>query len=231
MRTAAFYNDIKDSIRPGDLIAFGGNSLFSKWAKLTTRSNVTHVGAVTHCHTCPNTNNLLHHDVFEATVRNKKRGVMITPLHERLDEYEGDIWWLPLHRSPRSRFLNALHTMQDFIDSESGRNYDIWQLFASTVDFFDNHPWLWRLTRNLKCEHEWFCSELIAELYNRTGVIKQVCAAETTPIDLCRFKIFQHGYVQLKGEEKEIRRFNSFLPDNWGQWLTEDDEHVDELIR
>ncbi len=227
MRTAAFYNDIKDHIRPGDLIAFGGNSLFSKWAKLTTCSGVTHVGAITRSHTCPDTNKVLRHDIFEATVRNRQRGVMVNPLEERLEEYEGDIWWLPLHRKPGERFLRAEQIMLDFIASENGKNYDIWQLFGSTVDFFDNHPWLWRLTRNLKCEHEWFCSELIAELYNRTGVVKQVCAAETTPIDLCRFKIFQDGYVQLKGKSRDIRRFNTFLPDNWGQWLTEDDEPSD----
>lgn len=227
MRTAAFYNDIKQHIRPGDLIAFGGNSLFSKWAKLTTWSGVTHVGAVTGCHTCPDTNKVLRHDLFEATVRNRLRGVMVNPLQERLEEYEGDIWWLPLHRKPGERFLKAEQMMKQFIASENGKNYDIWQLFGSTVDFFDHHPWLWRLTRNLKCEHEWFCSELIAELYNRTGVVKQVCAAETTPIDLCRFKIFQDGYVQLKGKGRDIRRFNTFLPDNWGQWLTEDEEPSD----
>lgn len=231
MRTTASYNDIKDHIQPGDLIAFGGNSLFSKWAKLTTWSYVTHVGAVTGRHRCPDTNKILHHDVFEATVREKKRGVMVNRLQERLEEYDGDMWWLPLNHKPAQRFIQAEAAMSAFIQSESGKNYDIWQLFGSTVDFFDNHPWLWRLTRNLKCQHEWFCSELIAELYNRTGVIKAVSAAETTPIDLCRFKIFRESYVQLKGKNRHIRRFNTLLPDSWGQWLTEDDEPLNRTAR
>ena len=40
------YAQIRENMQPGDIIAFGGNSLFSKWAKLTTRSVVTHVAVV-----------------------------------------------------------------------------------------------------------------------------------------------------------------------------------------
>ena len=149
---------------------------------------------------------------------------MVNNLAERIEEYDGDVWWLPLHDNARARFGEASSLMCDFIASEINKAYDIWQLFGSTVDFLDNHRWFWRLTRNLKDEKAWFCSELIAELYNRTGVVTNVDAAETTPIDLCRFSIFADRYYQLKGEPKRIRRFNTLLSENWGQWLAEDDQ-------
>lgn len=228
MRESTQYQKIKSLIRPGDLIAFGGYSLFSRWAKLTTSSNVTHVATVTACTHCEVTNELLYHQVFESTVRDKKRGVMVNILAERIEEYDGDVWWLPLRDDARAQFVEASSQMKTFIASEVNKAYDIWQLFGSTVDFLDNHRWLWRLTRNIKDEKAWFCSELIAELYNRTGIVKNVDAAETTPIDLCRFSIFAGKYYQLKGEPKRIRRFNSLLSENWGQWLAEDDHTPEE---
>lgn len=223
MRTRASYNEVMTKIRPGDLIAFGGYSLFSRWAKLTTWSNVTHVASVTAPQYCKQ-GHLSHHALLEATVKENKKGVMVNSLKARIEGYPGDVWWLPLSDHAQQQFASSMAIVDEFIKSESGKKYDIWQLFGSAVDFCDNLPFLWRLTRNKTCDRQWFCSELIAELYNQTGVVREVNAAETTPIDLCRFSIFKSHYVQLKGKDKDIRRFNSVRGTRWGQWLTEDEE-------
>ena len=74
------YPQIRDKMQPGDIIAFGGNSLFSKWAKLTTRSAVTHVAVVIKTQVINEANGRYFNQAIEATSYNGKCGVMLTRL-------------------------------------------------------------------------------------------------------------------------------------------------------
>ena len=41
-------------------------------------------------------------------------------------------------------------------------------------------------------------------------------ASEVTPIDLCRWNIYEDDYYVLKGDvQKEISRFNRLNPSDW----------------
>jgi cell wall-associated NlpC family hydrolase len=88
------YNEIRDLMQPGDIIVFGGNSLFSKWAKLTTRSVVTHVAVVIKTQLLGQQDGRYFNQVIEATDYNGKSGVMVNRLSDRVASYNGDIWWL-----------------------------------------------------------------------------------------------------------------------------------------
>ena len=70
------YSRIRKQMQPGDIIAFGGNSLFSKWAKLTTRSVVTHVAVVVRTQMLGEQQGRFFNQVIEATSYNGKSGVM-----------------------------------------------------------------------------------------------------------------------------------------------------------
>ncbi len=105
----------------------------------------------------------------------------------------------------------------DFMQKQDGKPYDIQQLFGSAIDVTDQHPILSRLTYNQENYNRWFCSELVAAGLKSAGVISGVNASETTPIDVCRFDIFENRYVQLKGKNKMINGFNTQSADNWGQ--------------
>ena len=204
-------------MRPGDIIAFGGNSLFSRWTKLTTRSAVTHIAIVMQTKMRDEASGRYFNQVMEATVYDGKKGVMTNRLSERVHTYDGDMWWLPLGESARDMFEQNKHEFFNFMFDQEGKAYDVLQLFGSAVDALDSHPILGSISYNQEDFSSWFCSELIAEGLETAGIINSVNASEVTPVDICRFSIFEQRYVQLKGEARPIAGFNTQLADNWGQ--------------
>ena len=211
------YHHIREQMRPGDIIAFGGNSLFSRWTKLTTRSAVTHIAIVMQTKMRDEASGRYFNQVMEATVYDGKKGVMTNRLSERVHTYDGDMWWLPLGESSRDMFEQNKHEFFNFMFDQEGKAYDVLQLFGSAVDALDSHPILGSISYNQEDFSSWFCSELIAEGLETAGIINSVNASEVTPVDICRFSIFEQRYVQLKGEARPIAGFNTQLADNWGQ--------------
>lgn len=211
------YHLVRENMQPGDIIAFGGNSLFSRWTKLTTRSAVTHVAVVMQTKMQDSETALYYNQVMEATSYKGKRGVMTNRLSERVASYDGDIWWLPLSRASRSLFEQNKREFFSFMFEQEGKPYDVLQLFGSAVDAIDEHPLFGSISYNQEDFSSWFCSELIAEGLETAGIIRGVNASEVTPVDICRFNIFKKRYVQIKGEGRLIGGFNSLKPDNWGQ--------------
>lgn len=211
------YNDVKHLIAPGDVIAFGGSSLFSRWTKLTTRSVVTHTALVTDS---PQDNRSISAaqdlTMIEATSVKGKKGVMQNYVGERIKNYQGDVWWLPLHDNAKQQLHNNWQTFHDFLADQMGKSYDIWQLFGAAIDVFDDHKWLHWITYNRKKSNRWFCSELVAEGFNKAGIARELNPSETTPKDICQFSIYERSYVQLKGKQRYIKGFNSLDPLKWG---------------
>ncbi|WP_421713300.1 hypothetical protein [Alteromonas abrolhosensis] len=157
------YHLIREQMQPGDIIAFGGNSLFSRWTKLTTRSAVTHVAIVMQTKMRDENSNRYFNQVMEATSFRGKRGVMTNRLSERVASYDGDIWWLPLSSASRSIFEQNKRDFFNFMFEQDGKPYDVLQLFGSAVDAIDEHPLLGSISYNQEDFTSWFCSELIAE--------------------------------------------------------------------
>ena len=217
MLTQQAYYDIKHLIAPGDIIAFGGTSLFSRWTKLTTRSVVTHTALVIDS---PDDNRSTSAaqdlTMIEATSIKGKKGVMHNYVEERIKHYRGDVWWLPLHHEAKQQLQNNGHGFHDFLAGELGKDYDIWQLFGAAIDVFDDHRWFNWLTYNRKKSNRWFCSELVAEGLNQAGIANELNPSETTPKDICQFTIYAPEYVQLKGRKKPIKGFNTLDPHRWG---------------
>lgn len=211
------YLDIHTFMQPGDIIAFGGDSLFSKWAKLTTQSAVTHIAVVLKSQLVDQNDGSYFNQVIEATEFNGKSGVMINRLCERIDTYDGDIWWLPLAEQSRNILTHKSTAFFDFLFQQEHKDFDIWQLFGSAVDVTDDVPLLKSISRNTPDFSSWFCSELAAEALHVAGVINDVNASEVTPIDICRFNIYAKEYVQLKGNARQITGINSLAADGWGR--------------
>lgn len=212
------YQDIKHLVEPGDVIAFGGTSLFSRWTKFTTRSVVTHTALVIDAPT-------LHRSpdepkdvtMIEATSMKGKKGVMNNYLGERIKNYRGDVWWLPLHDDAKSHLATNWQPFHNFLAKQLGKSYDIWQLFGSAIDTFDDHRLLSWLTYNRKKMNKWFCSELVAEGLRYAGITSDLNPSETTPRDISQFSIFKPEYVQLKGKRRLITDFNTLNPQGWGK--------------
>ncbi len=211
------YNFIKEQIQPGDIIAFGGDTLFSHWVKFTTRSPVTHVAMVLKTPLPNSDTDCACSLVMESTVSKQHRGVMINKLCKRVKDYEGDIWWLPLSNEARATFVQNQQKFTEFMLAQQNKSYDYFQLFGASIDRYDNHPVLGRITYNEEDISRWFCSELVASGLGVAGIINAVNVSEVTPIDICQFTIYQQRYLQIKGERKPITGFNQLAPTNWGQ--------------
>lgn len=212
------YQDVQHLIAPGDIIAFGGTSLFSRWTKFTTRSAVTHTALVIDAPTLHNSADAPKDvTMIEATSLQGKKGVMNNYLGERIKNYRGDVWWLSLHDEAKQNLEQNWQPFHEFLAEQLGKSYDIWQLFGAAIDTFDDHRFLSWLTYNKKKADRWFCSELVAEGLRFAGITTDLNPSETTPKDISRFAIFNQQYVQLKGKPKRIMGFNTENPEGWGQ--------------
>ncbi|RKU32138.1 hypothetical protein C6495_11480 [Candidatus Poribacteria bacterium] len=213
------YREIRNRMQPGDVIAFSGNGNLSEVIRWATRSQVSHVGVVLQ-------SKLLIEDtpqegffnqIIESTSLNGFSGVTITRLSDRVNAYDGDMWWLPLSEESREN-LN-LQRFFDFLIHHDRRPYDAPQAILSVLDTLDGIPLLGRATtQNVEDFSQFFCSELVAAALEAGGVIETINAAEVTPIDMCRFNLYADEYVQFRGDgEQQIHRFNSIDPTGWGE--------------
>ena len=207
------YCDIRDCMKPGDIIAFSGKKALSETIKWATKSNVSHVGIILQSRLVINgeSQGRLFNQVAEATAS----GVKFTKLSVIEQAYDGELWWLPLSEESREK-LDFGRFCRFLIDNE-GAPYDSLQaLIRAGVDHFDFLPDFLDITHNREDFESFFCSELVAGALETGGVTGEINASEVTPIDLCRFRIYAQCYVQFKGEETNIRGFNSINPTGWG---------------
>lgn len=211
------YQDARPQMKAGDMIAFSGKGNFSEIIKWATRASVSHVGVILQ-------SNLLiagepqagmFNQIIESTSLNGFSGVSISRLSDRLDTYDGEIWWLPLRQTiwnemDKTKFYN-------FLIHQERKEYDMPQAVKSALDALDQVPVLGRATKNIEDFSRFFCSELVTAGLEAAGAISHINASEVTPIDLCHFSLFENNYYQLKGDRKEIRGYNALDPTGWGE--------------
>lgn len=94
----AEYNTIRNQMRAGDVIAFSGKGDVSEIIKWATKSDVSHVGVILQSKLLIDEKPQAGYfnQVIESTSLNGFSGVSISRLSDRLVNYDGEIWWLPL---------------------------------------------------------------------------------------------------------------------------------------
>ena len=116
------YCKIKDCMKPGDVIAFSKDRPVSKFIELITDSEVAHVGVVLHATLLiggePQGKPL--NLVAEAT----SSGVRISRLCGLQENYDGEIWWLPLSCESRETLKPNLNSFCQFLLDADGNPYD-----------------------------------------------------------------------------------------------------------
>ena len=271
--------EIKACMKPGDVIAFSSNGLFSTAIKLVTSSHVSHVGIVvpSECLEGADPDDIV---IAEAT----EKGVEFRSLDSRVRDSDVEmLWWLPLSTSVRTR-LNV-DAFRESVCAHRKRDYDYLQaamlgltLLEPALNAIDpelddairefllnelsrgqaaNNPSLGenirpgllnmlgralgsdngnqilhdvirllleggkreaieRQIENQEDFENFFCSELVTKALVDGGALAGVNASGVTPIDLCRFNLYEKEYVQFKGKERtRIRGFNSVNPSKW----------------
>lgn len=226
------YNEARERMRPGDVIAFSGKANISELIKSVTLSDVSHVAVILQTKTLnDDKEGRFFNEIIESTTLNGAAGVRKTQLSECLSIYEGEVWWLPLAERIRKECFNE-RKFYDFLFKQEGKDYDVWQAVKSGIDLLDSLPFgINGPTLNKEDFSKFFCSELVAAAFERAGVTKvPINASEVTPIDLCRWRIYQGNYYQLKGDpSKRISRFNTASPADWNVGLQNeylDNEHA-----
>lgn len=211
------YEEVRDEMQPGDIIAFGGKGHFSDIIKWATRSSVSHVGIILQSKLLigDKPQDGYFNQIIESTSLNGFSGVSISRLSDRIEVYDGEIWWLPLGHDVREK-LN-LKRFYDFLIHQHKKPYDMPQAVKSALDALDKVPLVNKATYNIEDFSKFFCSELAAAGLEAGSAIGTLNSSEVTPIDLCMFSIYQNDYFQLEGEEKDIRAFNTISPERWGE--------------
>lgn len=173
---------------PGDIIAFQGKGLISSAIRLWTWSAISHVGIMYDRHT-----------LIESTQMEGQSGVVSSLAKHRIEGYDGRVALLKIKQ--RSRL--DTRAMRDFLLRQDGKPYDYKQVARLTTPFF------WQR----ESHRRFFCSELAASAHIAGGLY--VCnSSETTPADLCRFRIYEPRYYQVK-DYLDIPRYNTVVPDGW----------------
>ncbi|MEO5371240.1 MAG: hypothetical protein H7833_14300 [Magnetococcus sp. DMHC-1] len=208
------YDKARPDMLPGDVIAFSGSGSFSELIKFSTLSSVSHVAVImqTKLMVDGDPQSGMFNQIIEAVTT---QGVVIKRLSDKLKDYDGEIWWLPLRRSLQKSMDKK--KFFDFLIHQEGKKYDMPQAVKSALDASDNIPLIGKLTHNQEDFSAFFCSELVAGALETAGAIKHLNASEVTPIDLCRFAIFNDDYYQIKGKLKSIKGYNTTDPVGWGE--------------
>lgn len=211
------YQDARKQMKAGDVIAFSGKGDFSEIIKWATRSSVSHVGVILQSRLLidDQAQDGMFNQIIESTTLNGFSGVTISRLSDRLDTYDGEIWWLPLRKDMHDKMDKK--KFYDFLIHQERKEYDMPQAIKSALDALDRMPVVGCATHNREDFSRFFCSELVAAALEVAGIIKNINASEVTPIDLCTFLMYEDDYYQLKGDRKEIRGYNTTDPTGWGQ--------------
>lgn len=213
------YETARPRMKPGDVIAFGGKGYFSEIAKFITSSDISHVGVILQMKMIDDDTGRYLNLIIQTKRAYDIFGIGIHRFSDILDFYEGEIWWLPMDEELRNNkfdqtsFFNFM-----FNQAKHSMRYDIPQAMKSSLDAlgkikFGLHGPGHTSEEFFKC----YTSQLIGAGFEASGLVGNISAKDVSPIDLCRWEIYQDTYYQIKGEkDKIISRYNTLSPSIWG---------------
>jgi len=174
------YSEIRDTLKTGDIVLFSGEGFISNLIKFMTRSPWSHVGMVIRSEVL---DMLL---LWESTTLSKlkdihsdtmKQGVQMVGLSARVDSYEGLVGIRSLEGVEMNQ--SRMRALADFRAEMKDRPYEQnkLELAKSAYDGPFGH--------NEEDLSSVFCSELVAEMYERWGLLpEKVSSNEYTPANL-----------------------------------------------
>jgi len=198
------YEKVRGAIATGDLIAYNGRGPLSTLIRWVC-GYPTHVAMVSRV---LDTNGDDRVQTIESTSMKVSGeriiGVQRTYLSERLANYDGDIWWLPLCTLRACRILRNKERFQDLLDAREGARYDF--LGALREGWSNIFP---RLFPVREVDRRFFCSALVTYIYTNMGVLPERLNYRTiSPKELCQYQLYSRVY-QLAGVPKSIPDFNT----------------------
>jgi len=177
------YKDMRDNLKTGDIVLFSGNSLISSGIKIVTSSVWSHVGMIL---------KIPQYDmvfVWESTTLTKladaidgktKQGVQLVLLSDRVDTYDGIMSVRHLSKEVSEHSVFELMKFRQTVKNRPYEESKI-ELIKSAYD-----GWLGDNDEDLS---SLFCSELVAEAYQRMKLVSEKLPSnEYTPADFSAAK-------------------------------------------
>ena len=172
------YHDIRNSLNTGDLVLFSGKGGISTGIKWVTGSKWSHIGMVLRL---PEWDFVLLwesttlSDIADLDTGIARKGVQIVPLSERIRHYDGEVSVRAL--SPKLN-IQQVGTLRETREEFKGRKYETSEIELIKAAY--DGPF----GRNTEDLRSLFCSELVAEAYQRMGLLSEEKPAnEYTPAD------------------------------------------------
>lgn len=212
------YDEARRRVRPGDLVAFGGSGWVSQIIRLSMGAPVSHTGVILTALGADGREPQLVESSIQRRDGRLQLGVQPSGFGSAWNGYQGRAWLLPLRDDVRARFDAA--EFDRFLRGMQGMPFDLpggagvllkemWDqlrelLFGPQAEAF--------LSRNHELQF-FFCSELIAAAFETAKLTQGVRAADVSPIDLCRWNLYEATYFQREGDEAaEIPDFGKRKP-------------------
>lgn len=188
------YGELREQVKPGDVIVFSTTDIPSNVVKLATKSNYVHVAIVHSVYQGDDTPDKIliaesHIDTSLPSVGTGeyKIGVQFQWLWARLKSQDGLAWWAPLKTPLTNEGLSKMQVWLDKIEKE-GIPYDFIQAIGVGLDsvFGKIAP------KNTNDYSALFCSELVTRALQIAGVIDaSINPSGKTPADVMKFSCFQ----------------------------------------
>ena len=135
------YKEARKIMQPGDVIAFSGKGHFSELIKFSTFSSVSHVGVILQTRTIDEDTDRFFNQIIESAYINNFSGVSVSRFSDRLNYYDGELWWLPLKQEIRDNSFDSKRFF-DFLFNQARlrKPYDLPQAINSAIDALDTLP-------------------------------------------------------------------------------------------
>lgn len=186
------YEQYRPYLKSGDVIAFSGNSRFSKLIKLLTRSQYSHVGLVLRDQSKLFNETLLLIEsttqihLIDANGRQAIKGVQLHLLSQRLSLYNGTAFWVPLKNPiPQERIENMTLWLRNIYDEKIPYSYA--RTCGIALTKIENACGI-KIKPNYSTL---FCSELVTRALQLAGAVDQkIEPASQTPANIVEFTCF-----------------------------------------
>lgn len=172
------YDKIRDGLQTGDVIAFGGQGIFSKLIRKTLGGDYSHVGMIVRFDDLHDGDRIF---ILEAL---SQKGVVLMPFSTKLLTYQGTaaVWYaLDPKPLPPETPAHYREVIREYLLQQLGKNYDY-----QDIEYFIK-KFLLRL-RHLK--NIWndpsrmICSELVAYALQTVHLCSFANCSEVSPMDI-----------------------------------------------
>jgi hypothetical protein len=210
------YETARIMMRPGDGIGMGAQGGFvSEAIKFFTRSTLSHWAQVFTASAELSTwlvdqgyldaprrdrkgDRLI---LIESTIMTGRNGVQVNWASDRINDYHGRVYWLPLN--PYRRSLLVKDKYEAFGLKCLGLPYDKVLIAHDAFDLFHIIP-------SRENWESFICSEFGAAILKVSGALPaNLNTSDQTPQSMAEAKIWNSDYFQVSGCKKEIRNFNT----------------------